>query len=387
MFTRKEIEEQEERNLASYAMKSRESRGRKYPEEEHPYRTCFQRDRDRIIHCNAFRRLEYKTQVFINHEGDYYRTRLTHTLEVSQISRSISRALRLNEDLTEAIALAHDLGHTPFGHSGEEALHKLMEKYGESFEHNRQGLRIVDELEQRYAQFPGLNLSWEVREGIIKHKTPYDEPLVKEFDPQKSPTLEAQVVNIADEIAYTSHDLDDGLTSGYITEEKLMEVLLWRETYEKIKEENKKIEKEQLKYHTIKSIINQQVSDVLQKTEENLYKFKIKTLDDVRNTGTLVSFSAEMEQKNNSLKKFLFQELYKHHKVMRMVDKSRRFIEELFKVYIKHPQQLPPDIQEKIKKVKKESEVARIICDYIAGMTDRSVQDEYIKLFMPYEKV
>ncbi|OIN98928.1 deoxyguanosinetriphosphate triphosphohydrolase [Candidatus Desantisbacteria bacterium CG1_02_38_46] len=394
MFTRKEFEEIELEYLASYAMKSRQSRGRKYHEEEHLYRTCFQRDRDRVIHSSAFRRLEYKTQVFVNHEGDYYRTRLTHTLEVAQVARSIARALRLNEDLTEAIALAHDLGHTPFGHSGEEALHNLMREYGESFEHNRQGLRVVDELEKKYPGFPGLNLSWEVREGIIKHKTPYDQPDVKEFNPDESPTLESQVVNIADEIAYTNHDLDDGFTAGYINEDELSDISLWKEIYGIVKKENPLLNRETWKFQAAKFLINKQVSDLITNTDKNLAQFKIKDIEDVRKAPIIVQFSAQMEEENACLKKFLLEHLYHHHKVLRMVDKSRRFIKELFRVYIKFPEQLPPDVQERIKNVnvskgspEEKSEIARIICDYIAGMTDRSVQDEYIKLFMPYEKV
>lgn len=387
MFTRQEFEENELKYLASYAMKARQSRGRKYPEEEHLYRTCFQRDRDRVIHSGAFRRLEYKTQVFVNHEGDYYRTRLTHTLEVAQISRSIARALRLNEDLTEAIALAHDLGHTPFGHSGEAALNEKMEEYGESFEHNRQSWRVVDKLEKKYPGFPGLNLSWEVREGIIKHITSYDHPEIKEFNPDKSPTLEAQIVNVADEIAYTNHDLDDGLTSGYINEEELSGISLWREVYEVTKKDNPQLNRETWKYQTVKSLINKQVSDLIINTDNNLVKFKIKDIEDVHKAPIVIQFSAEMEEKNAHLKKFLLEHLYRHYKVMRMVDKSKRFIKELFDIYINCPQQLPPDEQKKIAGLNKKSEIARIICDYIAGMTDRSVQDEYIKLFMPYEKV
>lgn len=387
MFTRQEFEEVELKYLVSYAMKSRESRGRKYPEEEHPYRTCFQRDRDRVIHSSAFRRLEYKTQVFVNHEGDYYRTRLTHTLEVAQISRSIARALRLNEDLAEAIALAHDLGHTPFGHSGEMALNEKMQEYGECFEHNHQSWRVVDKLEKKYPGFPGLNLSWEVREGIIKHKTSYDHPEIKEFNPDESPTLEAQVVNIADEIAYTNHDLDDGLTSGYINEDELSDIPLWKEIYETVKKNNQLLSRETWKYQAVKFLINKQVSDLIVNTDKNLAQFKIKDLRDVHKAPIVLQFSPEMEEKNTNLKKFLLEHLYHHHKVMRMVDKSKRFIKELFDVYIDCPEQLPPEEQKKITGLSKKSEIARIICDYIAGMTDRSVQDEYIKLFMPYEKV
>ena len=401
MQTREEFEKLEEKMLASYAMKSRDSQRRVYPEKEHPYRTCFQRDRDRVIHCSAFRKLEYKTQVFVNSEGDYYRTRLTHTLEVAQISRSIARALRLNEDLTEAIALAHDLGHTPYGHSGEEVLHKLMRKHGGSFEHNIQGWRIVTELEERYPDFKGLNLTPEVREGILKHKTDYDQPNIKEFRSEKSPTLEAQLVNVADEIAYTSHDFDDGITSGYLTEEKLQKAEIWKGAYEKIKNKYPSLKKEMLKYQTVRFLINEQVSDLIVNTSSNIVNKKINTVKDARNNKTLVSFSQEMTKKNKYLKNFLFNELYSHYKVKRMGDKAEKFISELFNAYVNHPWQLPLEEQKKIKNI--ESKIKRIeaefkkgkstglralddivvVCDYIAGMTDRSAHDEYIKLFMP----
>jgi len=407
MFAREQIEEQEERNLASYAMKSRCSRGRKHAEKEHPYRTCFQRDRDRVIHSNAFRKLEYKTQVFVNHEGDYYRTRLTHTLEVAQISRSAARALCLNEDLTEAIALAHDLGHTPYGHSGEDILKKLMQEYGDEhgFEHNRQGLRIVEKLERRYPEFRGLNLTYEVREGIIKHETSYDKARVNEYEPGKSSTLEAQIVNLADEIAYSSHDLDDGLTSEYLREEELMELNIWRNARERIGKRIPPLDKEQIKYQTVKFLINEQVSDLIMNTYRNIEKKKIGSVEDVRSSGVLVKFSPEMEKKNGRLRRFLLDNLYNHYKVKRMVAKAERFIRELFDTYVKNPGQLPPDVQREIKGIEKKKkdiekerkegkdaglkalEDIRIICDHIAGMTDRSVQDEYKKLFMPYEKV
>jgi dGTPase len=385
MITREEIEEQEEKNLAPYAMKSRDSRGRMYPEKEHPYRTCFQRDRDRIVHCGAFRKLEYKTQVFVNHEGDYYRTRLTHTLEVSQISRSISRTLRLNEDLTEAVALAHDLGHTPFGHSGETVLHDLMKKYGGSFEHNSQSLKIVDKLERRYQDFPGLNLTFEVREGIIKHKTSFDQPEVKGFDPDKSPTLEAQVVNVADEIAYTAHDVDDGLTSGYLSEDDLKKLSIWKQVSSGLKN---KFDRETYKYQLVRMLINRQASDLTENMAANIKKKKIDSVRGVRNAQTAAAFSPGMQKMNSELKEFLFAKLYNHYMVKRMVDKAGKFISELFDAYLKRPGILPPEEQSKISACRKNrKEEARAICDYIAGMTDRSVQDEYIKLFMPYEKV
>ena len=364
----------EERFLAPYGMKSKESKGRKYPEEEHFYRTLFQRDRDRVIHSSAFRRLEYKTQVFVIHEGDYYRTRLTHTLEVSQIGRTIARALRLNEDLTETISLAHDIGHTPFGHSGEETLSDLMKDSG-GYEHNRQGLRIVDKLEKRYREFPGLNLTFEVREGIIKHSTIYDLPEYNEFEPSKSPTLEGQVVNSADEIAYTSHDLDDGLKAELLSEEELEAIELWREIYHQCKD----ADLEKSRYMTIRRLINYLVTDLVKETEKRIKEEKIKSVEEVRNRKPFVSFSPEVTKKNYALKDFLFQNFYHHYRVIRMSEKARRVIQSLFEVYKKEPRQLPPSVQKDLK----EEPIERVICDYIAGMTDRFALQEYKKLFDP----
>jgi len=383
MLTRLDIERLEEENLAPYASRSRESKGRIHYEREHNYRSPFQRDRDRIIHSTAFRRLEYKTQVFVNHEGDYYRTRLTHTIEVAQLARSISRALRLNEDLSEAIALAHDLGHTPFGHSGEDAMHKLMKKHG-GFEHNAQGLRVVDKLEKRYSNFPGLNLTWEVREGIIKHHTDYDWPKIKEFDPSVPPSLEAQVVNAADEIAYNNHDLDDGLTAGLITEDDLKKVGLWNRVYKSTRGKLSSSDKKRRKYETIRRLINTQVTDLIVNTEKRLKKIGLKDSNSVREMEkNVVGFSDEMEKDNKRLKRELNQLVYQHYRVVRMANKARRFIEELFKTYIRDPSQLPPSTQKKIK----EDDLYRAICDYIAGMTDRFAEEEYKKLFIPHERV
>lgn len=383
MLTRIELERQEETFLASYAMKSQSSRGRVHPEEEHDYRSVFQRDRDRIIHSTAFRRLEYKTQVFVNHEGDYYRTRLTHTIEVAQIARSIARILRLNEDLTEAIALAHDLGHTPFGHSGEEALQELMKDKG-GFEHNRQGLRVVEQLERRNPDFQGLNLSWEVREGIIKHATPYDHPLPSEFEPDKFPALEAQAVNLADEIAYNNHDLDDGLTAEMISEEALEEIPLWDETHREIRKKFPHSDRERRKYQTIRALINLQVTDLVKETEKRLKRARVVSAEEVKEASSfLVSFGSPMFRKNEELKQFLLEHLYHHYRVVRMAEKARRFIRELFRIYLDHPRQLPPDTQEKLK----ENSPAQVVCDYIAGMTDRFALNEYSKLFQPYQKV
>jgi len=370
--------------LADYAMKEEFSQGRKFKEEKHSYRNIYQRDRDRIIHSAAFRRLEYKTQVFVYNEGDYYRTRLTHTLEVAQIARTIAKALRLNEDLVEAIALAHDLGHAPFGHAGEEALNVLMKNHG-GFNHNRQALRIVDLLEERYPDFKGLNLAWEVREGIAKHTTKYDkETKIKEFATNKMPTLEAQVVDIADEIAYDNHDLDDGITSGLIKETSLTSLELWKETNLRIQKQFGILNPKIKKYQMIKFLIDRSVSDLIEETQKNIKLLKITTLRDVRNSKIkIVSFSREMSEKRKQLRAFLLDNLYKHYRVIRMADKARRFIKDLFKIYIKMPSILPTEYQSKLKNGNKYV----VICDYIAAMTDRYALDEHKKLFDPNTQV
>jgi len=384
MLTQKEIKEFENKLLAPYAMKTHDSRGRKYPEKEHPYRSIYQRDRDRIIHSAAFRRLEYKTQVFVNHEGDYYRTRLTHTIEVSQIARTIAASLRLNVDLTEAIALAHDLGHTPFGHSGEDALNELMRKLG-GFNHNLQGLRVVDYLEERYPEFPGLNLTWEVREGIVKHSSAFDKAVkVKELIPSEAPTLETQVVDIADEIAYDNHDLDDGLTSGLINESDLENLAIWEHIDKQIGAKYAGIEPQKRKYLIIRSLIDLQVTDLIRETEKNIKKLKLESCRDVKKLNKkVVTFSKVMLNLRIPLRRFLMEKLYHHYRVIRMSNKAKRFIQELFSVYLKSPGELPVEIQRKIPK----DGVRRAVCDYIAGMTDRYALDEYKKLFNPYEKV
>ena len=383
MLTRKDIEEREESYLAPYAMKSMHTRGRVHPEEEHPYRSVYQRDKDRIIHSTAFRRLEYKTQVFVNHEGDYYRTRLTHTIEVAQISRCISRVLNLNEDLAEAIAVAHDLGHTPFGHSGEDALRILMKDHG-GFEHNIQGLRVVDVLENRYSKFSGLNLSWEVRESIAKHKSLYDNPNTSQFEMNKQPLLEAQIVDLADSIAYDNHDIDDSLKAGLIMESDLEEIELWRYAKEKVKEQYGNLGKDLEKSHTVKYLIDLEVTDLIEHTQSILEKMKIKTTNDVQQCKErLVSFSPGLDKKKQELQVFLQNNVYNHYRVARMADKARRFVEDLFKVFIENPMQLPPEYQKWIEK----EGLYQGVCDYIAGMTDRFAQDEYLKLFYPYERV
>jgi dGTPase len=396
-MNREEYQKLEDKILAPYAVRSSQSRGRKYPEPEHEFRTCFQRDRDRIIHSTAFRRLEYKTQVFVIHEGDYYRTRLTHTLEVAQIARSIARALALNTDLVEAIALGHDIGHTPFGHSGEEALKELLQDQG-GFDHNLQGLRVVDYLEQRYPDFPGLNLTFEVREGLIKHSTRYDfgyrslaeshlPPCygnldLSEFYNQERPSLEAQVVDIADEIAYDNHDLDDGLTSGLLTPEELDNLLLWKEAETVVRNKYTNLEFTIKKNQIIRTLIDIKVKDLINTSLKNLKD--VGSVKEVKQAPRrLISFSPEMEEKRAPLRNFLFHRLYHHYRVIRMAEKAKRIVRDLFNVYLSQPTQLPSHIQDRIKK----DGVKRAICDYIASMTDRYAQDEYKKLFDPLTRV
>lgn len=372
-------------DLAGYAAKSVESRGRRHSEELRDDRPAFERDRDRIIHCAAFRRLEYKTQVFVNHEGDYYRTRLTHSLEVAQIAKGIARRLKLNEELTEALSLAHDLGHTPFGHTGEEVLNRLMAGQG-GFEHNRQSLRVVDELEERYPGFNGLNLSWEVREGIIKHSSPYDKPveLMAEFLPGTVPTMEAQLINYADEIAYNNHDIDDGLKSGYITLGQLDKIDLWREVYEGIGAKFPGIEPERKKHQTISALIGLLIMDLTVTTLANIRAHGIGTMADLRRVNReVVGFSSEITEKNRRLKRFLYDNLYRHYKVERMRLKAEGCLRRLFETYEKNPTLLPRKYMKKMEEVGRE----RVVCDYIAGMTDRFALDEYKRLFEPCERV
>jgi dGTPase len=379
-----QIREFEDRLLAPYAMKSYQTRGRIYEEEEHPYRSIYQRDRDRIIHSAAFRKLEYKTQVFVIHEGDSYRTRLTHTIEVAQIARTIASALKLNVDLAEAIALAHDLGHTPFGHAGEEILNELM-RYEGGFNHNLQGLRVVDFLEEKYPNFPGLNLSWEVREGIVKHSSSFDQSVkLKEFNPQELPTMEAQVVDMADEIAYDNHDLDDGLTSGMLSGEDLLKIPLWKKISEDINKKYKSIDDNKKRYLIIRSLINIQVTDLIRQTESQLKKLKPSSWEDIKKLNNrIVNFSREMLAERKPMRKLLLEKLYRHYRVVRMSTKAKRFIKELFDTYVKNPKQLPAEVQKRIK----QDGLRRSVCNYIAGMTDRSTLDEYEKLFDPYTKV
>ncbi|MDP8299225.1 MAG: deoxyguanosinetriphosphate triphosphohydrolase [Candidatus Tantalella remota] len=384
ILTREEIEKREYEWLAPYAMKSAETGGRQYDEPEHPYRAVYQRDKDRIIYSTAFRRLEYKTQVFVNHEGDYYRTRLTHTIEVAQIARSLARALRLNEDLVEAIALAHDLGHTPFGHAGEDALAELMSDHG-GFDHNSNGLRVVDHLEQRYPDFPGLNLTSEVRRGIICHSTPYDDRRAKGTLQIPGPwILEIQVVDIADEIAYDNHDLDDGLKSGLLDEKDLAGVDLWDRSVAGMKERYLGIEIGRARPMIVRDLINRQVSDVIDSTLVRLEGFDLKSTSDLEGRKEkIVDFSDELRKGRAPYRAVLADKLYSHYRVVRMSNKASRFLKELFNVYCDDPRQLPPSAREGIESKGKH----RVICDYISGMTDRYALDQYKKFFEPYERV
>jgi dGTPase len=383
LLDREFFENLEAEKLSSYAALSATSRGRRYPEPEHAFRTAYQRDRDRIIHSTAFRRLEYKTQVFINHEGDHYRTRLTHSLEAAQIARTIARALRLNEDLTEALTLAHDLGHTPFGHSGEEAMNQLMSDHG-GFEHNVQALRIVEVLERRYPDFPGLNLTFEVREGIVKHSPQHLARVPPEFQDGNEPVLEAQLVDLADEIAYTNHDLEDGLRSQILTLGALEEIALWKEHFE-AQNRSYSDERDRLSIRAaVRGIIDTLATDLIQRTSDNLGASGIRTQDDIRRHGTrLVAFNPTIEQKKRELQDFLFTHLYRNYRVVRMAEKAQRIVRDLFHAYTSNPQQLPPHIGQRLR----ENGLERVVCDYIAGMTDRFALDEHRKLFDPHQRV
>jgi len=377
-LTRSELEAIEERTLAPYGIHSKNSRGRFHPEDEHPYRTCFQRDRDRVLHTSAFRRLEYKTQVFINFEGDHYRTRLTHTLEVTQIARTIARSLGANEDLTEAICLAHDLGHPPFGHSGEVTLAQLMREHG-GFDHNRQSFRIVTLLEHRYPDFPGLNLTWETLEGIVKHETEYDRADARDFNPDLRGHIEAQIANVADELAYTAHDLDDGLRSGIITLPMLEGIELWHILTESIGWQGDLLD-DLTRHRLIRRLIGLMVSNLLEATEQKLRASNAHTVDDLQRLPyNVVSYSEETHRRSRQLKDLLYNNLYRHYRVIRMAVKAERIITDLFETYSKEPSILPAHIRESIP----ERGLERTVCDYIAGMTDRFAIEEHQKLFDP----
>jgi dGTPase len=381
LFTRQQLEEIEDRSLAPYGARSRESRGRAHLDHEPDHRTAFQRDRDRIIHTTAFRRLEYKTQVFINFEGDYFRTRLTHTLEVAQIGRTLARALGGNEDLVEAICLAHDLGHSPFGHSGEVALARLMKEHG-GFDHNRQSLRIVTELEQRYPEFPGLNLTWEVREGMVKHESEYDISDARDFDPDLRGNLETQIANVSDELAYTTHDLDDGLRSAMLSPQLLTGISLWEIVRDAFRWTGPLLD-DMARHRMIRHLVGFMVTDMLEATESRLYKTGVKSALDIQKLKhNVIGYSEDMQRHHRELKDFLYARLYRHYRVVRMQVKAERIISDLFKAYQAEPAILPDHVQKSIEA----RGLERTICDYIAGMTDRYAIDEHQRLNDPQAK-
>jgi len=366
--------------LAVWAVSDKNSKGRRFSEASPGTRSEFQRDRDRIIHCTAFRRLEYKTQVFINHEGDLFRTRLTHTLEVAQIARSLARALRLNEDLVEAIALAHDLGHTPFGHAGQDALNECMRAHG-GFEHNIQSLRTVDMLEEQYAEFRGLNLCYETREGILKHCSPRNArdlgDLGQRFLQGRQPSLEAQICNLADSVAYSNHDVDDGLRAGLLSLEQLQEVEMVAAHLREVSSLYPGLSGKRLVHEMTRRMINAQVVDLIEQTRRNIDAFNIRSLDDVHMAPVLVAFSETMQTAQQQLQHFLRDNLYWHYQVLRMMTKGRRIIQDLFDAFMQDVRLLPPQYQDMARK-----DQARAVSDYIAGMTDRYAAREHHRLFV-----
>jgi dGTPase len=368
-------------HLAPYAARAATSRGRSFSEAASATRSEYQRDRDRIIHSTAFRRLEYKTQVFVNHEGDLFRTRLTHSIEVAQIARSLARNLMLNEDLVEAISLAHDLGHTPFGHAGQDALNACMKDYG-GFEHNLQSLRVVDTLEQRYGTFDGLNLTFETREGILKHCSLSNAQQLGEvgrrFIEKKQPSLEAQLANLADEIAYNNHDIDDGLRSGLLTVQQMSEVRLFARYHAEVEKLFPGISGRRAINETVRRMINALVEDLIHSSRANIRNAGVMSIDDVRNAPPLIAFSDTMKAEAQELKRFLRKNLYQHYQVNRMTSKARRIVTDLFGIFIAGPQLLPHDYQLPNDDT---HEQARKVADYIAGMTDRYAMREYRRLF------
>jgi dGTPase len=378
MHSRQELEEIEDRSLAPCGVRSKDSKGRAYLDNEPDYRTAFQRDRDRVLHTTAFRRLEYKTQVFINYEGDYFRTRLTHTLEVSQVGRTIARALGANEDLVEAICLAHDLGHSPFGHAGEYTLANLMKDFG-GFDHNKQSLRIVTELEQRYPEFPGLNLTWEVREGMVKHESEYDLTDARAFNPELRGNLETQICNVADELAYTTHDLDDGLRSGMITPQMLDGIALW-ETLVQTFNWHGPLLQDLERHRMIRHLVGLMVTDMVQATDTRLKESGAKSALDIQKLSyNVIGYSEDMQRRNREIKDFLYNKLYRHFRVVRMQVKAEHIVTNLFNAYRIEPLTLPDHVQAWIPT----RGLERTICDYIAGMTDRYAIEEHERLHDP----
>lgn len=381
IYDRARLERIEDETLAPFAVRSGRSRGRLHPEREAAYRTVFQKDRDRVLHTSAFRRLEYKTQVFVNHEGDHYRTRLTHTLEVAQVARTLARALGLNEDLAETIALAHDLGHPPFGHAGERILDGLMTEHG-GFDHNKQSLRIVTTLEKRYPDFEGLNLAWETLEGIVKHETEYDVADARGFEPDWRASLEAQIANVADETAYNAHDLDDGLRSGLISTADVADLSVWKRLTGELGIDPwrpTELERRVL----VREMLGLVVSDIVHATARRLKAAGVRSLDDVRaHASVLVGHGPEVRAELAELKGFLYARLYSHHRVVRQVHKAEHVLTTLFRAYLARPEMLPPGAFAQVKVVGLE----RAVCDFLAGMTDRYALDEHRRLFDPAER-
>jgi dGTPase len=381
MFSRQQLEEIEDRNLAQYGVRSKDSKGRAYLDNKSEYCTAFQRDRDRVLHTTAFQRLEYKTQVFINFEGDYFRTRLTHTLEVAQVGRTIARALDANEDLVETICLAHDLGHSPFVHVGEFTLSKLMKDFG-GFDHNKQSLRIVTDLEQQYPEFPGLNLTWETREGMVKHESEYDLNDAREFSAELRGNLETQICNVADELAYTVHDLDDGLRSGMLTPQMLDGIALW-EILTETSNWHSPLMQDLDRHRMIRNLVELLVTGMIQATDIRLKESGVKSALDIQMLAyNVIGYGEDMQYHNRELKDFLFNKLYRHYRVVRMHVKAEQNLTDLFTAYLSEPLILPDHLQQWIPA----RGLERTICDYIAGMTDRYAIEEHARLHDPYLK-
>ena len=380
MITRETLEQRESLTLAPYAMTNAASRGRRYPETKDPFRLDFQRDRDRIIHTTAFRRLEYKTQVFVYSEGDHYRNRLTHSIEVAQIGRTLARGLGCNEDLTEAICLSHDLGHPPFGHVGEDTLNALMAEYG-GFDHQRQTFRVVTELEHRYPDHPGLNLTYEVLEGVVKHDTDYDLADARDFNPHERGTLECQLANLADEIAYNTSDLDDGLRSGILKPRAVAQLALARKALAQLDlPQDADLGEDMLRYRFVRRLVGIEVTDTIRATAANLAAAGVESLAGLRAQPTnMAGYSPAMQEDNRELRHFLFDNFYRHFRVMRMAVKAERTLTNLFHAYVERPEQLPSETRENV--TSDPGSLQRVIADYLAGMTDRYAIQEYRRLF------
>ncbi|MCB0131468.1 MAG: deoxyguanosinetriphosphate triphosphohydrolase [Caldilineaceae bacterium] len=394
MLTRQDLEQREDAWFSPFAMRSSQSRGRAVAEDEHPYRTAYQRDRDRIIHTTPFRRLEYKTQVFVYSEGDHYRNRLTHSIEVAQIGRTLARALGCNEDLTEAICLAHDLGHPPFGHVGEATLNSLMQNYG-GYDHQKQTYRILTELEHRYPEYSGLNLTYEVLEGVVKHDTDYDIVDARDYCPDERGTLECQLSNLADEIAYNTSDLDDGLRSGILDPDAVNQLPIAAITWESFAKDGAEqpsaefdtnFRHDMTRHRFIRRLVGIQVTDVVTSTHARINESGIATLADLRRLpANVAGYSAPVQQANRELKKFLYDNFYRHFRVMRMATKAERLLRNLFDAYVAEPLQLPLEVQARV--ASSPEGLQRVVCDYLAGMTDRYAVQEYKRLYDPEERV